>query len=389
MTKKVVSILLVFVLVGMVLAGCTTESEDEETKETYKIGAILSVTGPAAPLGEPEKKTLEMMEDKVNDAGGIDGHKIEIIIEDDETDPSKAVAAANKLIKVDKVLAIIGCSTSTSTMAVKPITLKEKVPHVALAASDAVTADDNTWIFRTPQKDTVAVGKVLEYVSETLGAKNIAVLHDSNEFGQNGADTIAEIAPDMDMTVVATEKYETKATDVTTQLTNINVTGPDAVIVWGTNPTPANAAKNMQQLGMTVPYVGSHGIANMTFIELAGDAANGVVLPAGKIALPGDIDEDDDQFDPINDFIADYEDEYDEAPNTFAGHAWDAFEIVTIALEKSGADRSKLRDEIENTEDFAGTGGVFTYTSDDHDGLDIDDMFIIMIEDGKWTLGAK
>ena len=394
MLRKVISVLLALSLSVMVLAGCTTTTEEKKTEEPktpYKVGAILSVTGPNAPLGDPEKKTLEMEVEAYNKAGGANGHKIELTIEDDESDPAKAVAAATKLIKQDKVCAIIGGTGTPSSMAIKPIVTQNKIPWIALAAGNAITVDANNkvekWIFRAPAKNSIAADAALTYIEKTLKAKKIAILYDSNPFGQDGFTQIQKEAPKRGMTIVSSEKYETTATDVTTQLTNIKNANPEVVIVWGTNPVPAKAAQTMKQLGMTMPFVGSHGIANKKFIELAAADAENVVFPSGKITFPESIKSGSAQRKAVDKFITDYKAKYNnEVPNTFAGHAWDAFHILVNALAKSGNNNEKLRSEIEMTKNFAGPDGIYNYKSTDHDGLKATDLIMIKIVGGKWTL---
>lgn len=386
--KRLTGVLALLVITGLLLTGCQTKTEekkDEGTKAPYKIGAILSVTGANAPLGEPEKKALLLEVDNINKKGGVDGHKIELVLEDDESDTAKAVAAVTKLVKVDKVVAVIGGTGSASAMAIKPILTSNKVPFLCVAAANILTDTDNKWTFRAPAKNGLAAEAAMNYIDKKLKVKKIAVLYDSNIFGQDGIDTITKVAPKKGMTIVAKEKYDTTATDVTAQLTNIKAANPDVVLVWGTNPMPAKAAQTMKQLGMTQPFIGSHGIANKTFIDLAKDAANGVVFPAGKITIPDSITNAA-QKTAVDKFIEDYKAEYnDEAPNTFAGHAYDAFYILTGALKKSGADKTKLRAEIEKTSNFAGPDGIYSYKSSNHDGLKISDLVIIKIENGKWV----
>lgn len=387
MSKKAIRLLALFALVGLFLAGCTTTTEKTKTetkKDPYKIGAILSVTGANAPLGEAEKKALNLEVDAINKSGGVDGHQIELVLEDDESDTAKAVAAVTKLVKVDKVIAVIGGTGTGTSMGIKPILTAEKVPYISVAAGNVITDTDNKWTFRAPAKNALAAQAALNYIDKNLKLKKIAVLYDSNPFGQDGIDTITKETPKLGMTTVAQEKYETNAADVTAQLTNIKAANPDVVIVWGTNPMPAKAAQTMKQLNMTQPFIGSHGIANAKFLELAGDAANGAVFPAGKITIPASITNAA-QKKAVDKFIKDYKAKYNnEAPNTFAGHAYDALYILTGALKKSGADKTKLRAEIEKTSSFAGPDGIYTYTSTNHDGLKIGDLVLIKVVNGKF-----
>ncbi len=386
--RKVLSAVLILMLAFLV-TGCAKEKAEEkaEEKEPVKIGAVLSVTGPAAPLGEPEKKTLQMMVEKINNAGGINGRKVEIIIEDDETDPAKAVAAINKLIGQDKVVAVIGGSTTPSTLAMKEVAIKKNIPLVACAAGNAIVASDYKWVFITPQSNAVVVPKTLSYLKENLKVAKIAFLHDSDAFGQDGLDVFKKEAGKFGIEMVAIEKYEKTQTDLTSQINKLKGSGAQALVVWGTNPGPAIARKNMVQLGWNVQYVGSHGIANMKFIELAGKDADGVVFPAGKVLIPDSIAADSPQKKVVDEFLADYKAKYNEAPNTFAGHAYDALTLIVEAIKKGdSAKPADIRDNLEKLENVPGIGGIFTYSPTDHAGLKVDDLIMIKIEGGKWSL---
>ncbi|MHB9148745.1 MAG: ABC transporter substrate-binding protein [Thermoleophilia bacterium] len=350
------------------------------------IGAIVSATGPASPLGEPERAVLEMMQAQINDAGGVLGRPVEIIIEDDQSNPKEAVTATQKLIQQDKIVALISASISASTLATKPITAEAGIPQLAMAASNAITDEPPIeWMWRTPQKDALAAARALKYVAESLGVKKIAVLHDENAFGASGAAEIAKAAPGMGLEIVATESYKTEDTDVTAQLTKIKGSNPEALIVWGTNPGPAVAAKNMKQLGITIPYVGSHGIANKAFIDLAADAAEGVVFPAGKLLATESIT-DPAQKAVVDQFVAAFEAATGGKPNTFAGHAFDAVALLLNAINTAqSTDAAAIQAALNATTGFPGTGGIYNYSPTDHDGLTVDDMIMIKIEGGKWV----
>ena len=383
-------IVLVALLVGIsVLAlGCGGGSDEPKpppTGTTFKIGAVLSASGPAAPLGQPEQRALMLLETQVNEDGGIDGHPLEIIIEDDESDPAKASTAVTKLITQEKVPAVIGSSTTGATLAMVPVVDKEMVTQICMAAGTKITDPVNKWVFRTPPTDAMAIQKVLEYLEKTLKVKKIAVLHDANAFGTGGADELQAKSQKYGIEVVARESYGSADTDMTAQLTKIKQTDAQALVVWGTNPGPASIAKNVQQLGITLPYIGSHGIASMKFIELAGDAANGVVFPAGKLLIPSSIPEGSAWREAVDSFSKAYKAEYQMDIDTYAAHGYDAGSIIVEAMKKVGTDSAELRDQIEKTKDFAGVDGVYTYGPTNHNGLSVDDLLMIKIENGKWV----
>jgi branched-chain amino acid transport system substrate-binding protein len=145
-------------------------------------------------------------------------------------------------------------------------------------------------------------------------------------------------------------------------------------------------AKNMKQLDMDIPLICSHGVANETFLSLAGDAANGVVLPAGRLIVWNQIPTTNPQYAVLKQYAQMYQKTYDKPADTFGGHAWDAVQLLVRALREVGPDRAKLRSRIEMTKSFVGTGGVFNYSRVDHNGLGKDAFVLVKVVDGKWTL---
>jgi branched-chain amino acid transport system substrate-binding protein len=364
----------------------TAATTAEPTGDPIVIGAVVSATGPTSPLGEPERATLMMMEKKVNAEGGLLGRPIKIVIEDDKSTPEEAVKAANKLIQQDKVVALLGSSGSPATLAIKPITEKAGLPHIALAAANKITEAPIPWIWRAPPRDALAVGKALEYISGTMKLTKIGLLHDENAYGSSGAAEIKAKVADYGLEVVATESYKTEDTDLTAQLTKIKGANPDVIVVWGTNPGPAVAAKNMKQLGMAQPFVGSHGIANAKFIELAADAAEGVIFPAGRLLVPESFT-DPAQKAIVDAFVAAYKAETGQAPPTFAGHAFGGLLLLMDAINRAGStEAAAIQAALNSTSNLPTPDGIYNFTETDHDGLKIEDLTVVKIEGGKWVL---
>ncbi|MBC7230162.1 MAG: ABC transporter substrate-binding protein [Actinobacteria bacterium] len=367
--------------------GCGTK--EGGTKEPIKIGVVLSESGANEPLGKPERNAIKLFVKRLNEAGGIDGHEIEVIIKDDQSDANKAKQAMVELLEQEDPVAVIGSSGTGTTIAMKQEAEKAGVPQVCMAAGANIMDGDITWIFRTPPTATEAGKKALSYIAEVLKVKKVALLYDTNPFGTDGKAVVEKEAPGFGLEVVVAEGYQTDESEegMDTHLTNVMTAKPEVVLVWGTNPGPAKIVKRMRDKGIDLPYVGSHGIANQAFIELAGAAANGVVFPAGKMLIfekvlePGS-----EEYEFIKDFSDAYFEEYGEKINTFAGHGWDAILIITEALKRAGANatREELRDAIEATRGLVGTAGVFNYSPTDHNGLTPDDLTMVEIVDGKW-----
>ncbi|WP_458011841.1 ABC transporter substrate-binding protein [Candidatus Solincola sp.] len=388
--KPLLVLLAVAVLAGSLLAlsGCGGE-EGTTTKKPIKIGVVLSESGANEPLGKPERNAIELFVERLNANGGIKGHPVEVIIKDDQSDSNKAQQAVIELLEQEDVVAVIGSSGTGPTLAMKQETTKRQVPQVCMAAGANIMEGDITWIFRTPPTATEAGKKALEYISDVLKVKRVALLYDTNAFGTDGKNVVEKEAASFGLEVVASEGYQTNDTEETmdTHLTNVMTAAPEVILVWGTNPGPAIIAKRMRDKGINLPYVGSHGIANQQFIQLAGEAANGVVFPAGKMLIyekvlePGSP-----EYEFIKDFDEAYREKYGQPINTFAGHGWDAILIITEALKRVGPDATpeELRDEIERTEGLVGTAGIFNYSPQDHNGLSPDDLVMVEIVNSQW-----
>jgi len=353
---------------------------------TIRIGGLFAVTGPASFLGEPEKKTLEMLVKEANSKGGINGMQLEAVIYDTAGDATKAVQLATRLIKDDKVSVIIGPSTTGESMAVIPVAEKEKIPLISCAAGIKITDPVKHWVFKTPANDHVAAEKILNYMSKQK-QKTIALLTVTDGFGSSGREQIKALAKQKGFTIVADEVYGPKDTDMTAQLTKIRGIKPDAIICWGTNPGPAVITKNVKQLGIKIPLFMSHGVASKKYIELAGaDAAEGVMLPAGKLAIYDVLPKSDTQAKLLKEYNQAYKKAYGVEASTFGGYAYDAFLLVTNAIKKSAATPENIRNGIEKTHKLVSISGVFNMSPKDHNGLDLSAFEMVRVTKGDWSL---
>jgi branched-chain amino acid transport system substrate-binding protein len=351
-----------------------------------RIGALFAVTGPASFLGEPEKNTLELMVKEINSKGGVKGSKIELVIYDTQGDATKAVQLANKLIKNDKVIAIVGPSTTGETMAVIPIAEKEQIPLISCAAGIKITEPVKKWVFKTPANDHVAAEKILDYMAKQK-QKSIALLTVSDSFGSSGREQLKALAARKGFSVVADEVYSPKDTDMTAQLTKIRGIKPDAIICWGTNPGPAVITRNVKQLGIKIPLYMSHGVASKKYIELAGaDAAEGVTLPAGKLAVYDKLKKNDPQLKVLKDYDQSYRKAYNVEASTFGGYAFDGFQLIVEAVKKSGTTPEQIRAGIEQQQKMVGVSGVFNMSPTDHNGLDLSAFEMVKISKGDWAI---
>jgi branched-chain amino acid transport system substrate-binding protein len=351
-----------------------------------RIGGLFSVSGPASFLGDPEKNTLEMLVRDINSKGGVNGRKIELVVYDTQGDVTKAVQMATKLIKNDKVAAIIGPSTTGETLAVVSLAEKEQIPLISCAAGIKITEPVRKWVFKTPANDHVAAEKIFNYAAK-LKQKNIALLTVSDSYGASGREQLKALAAKKGFTVVADEVYSPKDTDMTAQLTKIRGVKPDAIICWGTNPGPAVITRNLKQLGMKIPLYQSHGVASKKFIELAGaDAAEGVVLPAGKLAVYELLSKKDPQVKVLREYEQMYKKSFGVEASTFGGYAYDGLQLVIGAIKRSGGTPDQIRTGIEQTRKMVGVSGVFSMSPTNHNGLDLSAFEMVRITKGDWAL---
>jgi branched-chain amino acid transport system substrate-binding protein len=375
------------------LSACGGGAEDDSgddgavSAEPYRIGAVLSLSGTFAGLGEPEKNTIEMEVERINDAGGVNGRPIEVVILDDATDAETAVAVTTRLIEQENVIALIGATGTGGTMAMRQEVDRAGIPQVSVAGGSVITSDFHPFVFQTPWSNSLVVPFTFDYV-ESLGITKIAVIADSGGFGADGVAVIKDAIGDTSLELVAEESFNPGDTDMTGQLTKIKSSGAEATLLWTAGREAATVAKNAVTLNLGMPLIGSHGNARVEFIEGAGDSAEDFVFAAGKILIPEAYGEDSEEYAVATDFIERYTERFGMAPDTFAGHAYDALYIIVEAIERLDEEftAEELRDEIENTSGFVGIGGVFTFTPTDHNGLTDDDLVMYRVTGGQWAL---
>jgi branched-chain amino acid transport system substrate-binding protein len=352
-----------------------------------KIGAVLSVTGPASFLGDPEKKTLEMYVEQINARGGVNGQKLMLVVYDDGGDANAARTFATRLVEEDKVVAMVGGSTTGSTLAMIPVFEDAKIPFISLAGAVQIIQPVRKWVFKTPHTDTMACQKIFADIKRRNLSK-VALISGSGGFDKSMQDQCVKVAPAAGITIVQQETYGPRDTDMTPQLTNIKSRADvQAVINPGFGQGPAIVTRNYRQLGINVPLYQSHGVASKEFIKLAGAAAEGVRLPAAALLVADKLPGSDPQKPVVEAYKKAYEQQTGQPVSTFGGHAYDGLMILVEAAKRAGSwDKTKVRDEIEKTKGFIGTGGIVNMSPTDHMGLDLSAFRMLEIKNGDWAL---
>lgn len=356
---------------------------------TVKIGAIFAITGPAANLGLPESRTLQMLVDDTNAAGGIGGRKIELFMKDSQGNAEKAVSFAKQLVEEQQVLAIIGPSTSGESMKLKSYCDENETLLLSCAAAETIVNPVAKWVFKTPQMDSFAAQMIFATMKKQ-GISRIGAVVSNTGFGQGGKAQLEKLAPANGITLAITEVYESTATDLTGVLTKVKAQDVQAVVNWSVEPAQSLVPKNMKQMGFEVPLFQSHGFGNINYVKMAGKAADGILFPAGRLLVADALPAGHPQKQVLTAYKKEYEAMFKEDVSTFGGHAYDAFMLLTEAVKRAGStDRGKVRDALEGLKGIPGTGGIFNFSPTDHNGLTMDAFEMLTVKNGEFTLYKK
>jgi branched-chain amino acid transport system substrate-binding protein len=370
--------------------GCQKSAEAPRLAETpIKVGAIFSITGPASFLGAPEDKTATMLVEKMNEAGGVAGRKIQLIVKDSKSNPENALSLAKQLIDEDKVLAIIGPSTSGETMAIKNLCQETKTLLISCAAAEDITNPVASYVFKVAPKDSDATRWIYKTMKAN-GISKVGVIASSDGFGKAGKAQLEKLAAEYGMTIPIAEVYDKQETDLTGVLTKLKGKQVQAVVNWSIVPAQSLVAKNMKQIGFNVPLYQSHGFGNIKYAQAGGEAVNGTLLPCGRILVAEVLPDTHPQKAVLMAYKKDYEGRYKEDASTFGGHPYDALLVLTEAIRKAGGpDKEKVRDALENLKGIVGTAGVFNFSPQDHNGLNMEAFEMLTVKGGKFAVYSK
>jgi len=358
-----------------------------QAQEPIKIGSFLAVTGGAAFLGDPEQKTFELYVEKINAAGGVLGRKLQLIAYDSAGDAEKARTFAKRLIEQDKVDLIVGGTTTGETMAVVALVEQAGIPFISLAGAVVIIEPVKKWVFKTPHTDRMACEKIFIDM-KARGATRVGLISGAGGFDKSMRAECLKVAKNHGIEIVADESYGPADTDMTAQLTKIRQNAQvQAVLNAGFGQGPAIVTKNYRQIGMTVPLYQSHGVASKEFIKLAGEAAEGVRLPAAALLVSDKLADSDPQKIVVARYSREYQTRFKSDVSTFGGHAYDGLMLAVEAIKKAGStDKAKVRDALESIKGYVGTGGIVNMSATDHMGLDLSAFRMLEIRKGDWTL---
>ena len=362
-------------------ASSVTAAPTAPTGTPIVIGAVLSITGNYAPLGEPERNALKVAEAEINASGGIAGHPLSIKILDDEGKPDTAQQLATQLVG-EHVAAIIGGTLTPTTLAMTRVTNDAKIVEIYMNPTDSLWNTKNgvmKYLFESTPRNELEATKLMGYLKNTLKRSKIAIMHDEAPYGSTGAPIVAAVAKSVGLDVVDDESYPVAATDMTAQLQKAMKAGADALVIWTAGPAAPILVRQAKQFGFKGTIIGSTGIASDNFLKISGRDGYDVYA---------DLDLNYTHPDPgQRKFLDLYRKAYHARPSNFASFAWDAAHLLALAIGKTKGDVSgdALSVALTTMRPYHGTTGDFKFTATDHNGLKIDAVKMC-IEHGAWVV---
>jgi branched-chain amino acid transport system substrate-binding protein len=359
--------------------------------QTIHIGVVASLTGPAASLGIPQRNSVALLPPEVA------GHKVEYIVLDDATDPTKAVSDARKLIDENNVDAIIGSSTTPASLAMIDVAAEKQVPLISMAASESLIKPMDAqkhWAFKTPQNDSLMADAIVDHMAKN-GIKTVAIIGFNDAYGDGWLAQMQRALGTKGIKLVDSERYARTDTSVTGQILKIVSLQPDAVLVAASGTPAVLPQAALKERGYEGKIYQTHGVAVMDFIRVGGKDVEGTVLPAGPVVVAAQLP-DSNKIKPV---AMDYIHKYEAANGvgsvaTFGAHAYDAALLIQAAIPTAlkaaapgtPAFRSALRDAIEGEHEMVLTQGISDMSPEDHNGFDARARVMVTIQNGAWKL---
>ena len=373
----------------LAVAGAALMALGGAARADINVGVTVSATGPAAPLGIPEKNTFALMPKT------IAGQKVNYIVLDDASDTTTAVANTRKLITEHKVDVVVGSTVTPNSLAMIDAVSEAQVPMISMAASARIVEPMDAkkkWVFKTPQNDIMMALAIATHM-QAQGVKTVAYIGFADAYGEGWYGEFNKVAASKGLSIVANERYNRTDTSVTGQVLKIMAAKPDAVLVGGSGTPAALPQKTLKERGYQGKYYQTHGVANNDFLRVGGKDVEGTFLPAGPVLVVDQLPADHPAKKSAKAYVTEYEKAYGKGSvSTFGGHAWDAGLLLQAAIPNAikkaqpGTPqfRAALRDAIEGVKELPAAHGVFTMSANDHLGLDQRARVMVKIENGTW-----
>ncbi len=355
--------------------------------DPIKIGAMFETSGFLAGLGNQGLLGAQLAIEEINKAGGIKGRPLEMVHVNTESDETKALIAAKRLIERDKVLALIGAMNSGASFSILDTVQRAEVPLVSNGASRKIVqpVEKKQWAFLVPMTDVLVIGRIIEDLKKK-GITKIALMNADTAFGLSAREQWERMAPEAGIKIVTQQTFANNDQDMTPQVTKIRDQDIQALVMWATGPVQAIVFKNIAQLGLKVPVYASHGLSDPNIVKLAGPAAEGIKFPSSKTYVAASLPDSDPQKPVVIKFNEAFQKKFGSAPASFAGNGYDSVMILAEAIKGAGTDAKGIRGAIEKTKGHVGVTGIYSYSPQDHYGLEPQSVVLLEIKDGKFEL---
>jgi branched-chain amino acid transport system substrate-binding protein len=344
--------IILVVVVGAAIA--IVYSLRKPTTGDVVIGVVLPLTGDGATYGKEIKAGIELAVSEMNEAGGIKGKKIRLIVEDDQGLPQPAVSALQKLIDQDHVEVVIGGAFSTPALAMLPICDRRHVVLFSPTASSPQLSKPNDYFFRNWPSDTFEGDSMAQYAVKRLGLKTFAILYSNSDYGLGLREVFKKKVEEVGGTVVAEDGFTEGTTDFRAQVTKIKEASPQAMYMVGWYKEFAAILKQVHQLGLKVQILSCVTFNKPELLELAGEAAEGAIFTQPT-------------YDPANNqdnvkrFVDSYAKRYGTAPGVYATHGYDAIRLLALAMEREGLATAAIMRGLYGITDYPGVSGLTTF----------------------------
>ena len=368
----------------LALGGLMTGAQGAEP---IRIGSFLSLSGPAAARGNAQLRTLQLYVNRINADGGVLERPLQLVHYDDGSDAAEASALMTQLLGSDQVDILVGGSTASTAEAAASLAASAGAPLIALSGAAQMLEPASPWVFGTAVTSRMAAESIIEDMRKR-GISTIGLISSTSEFGQTGREQALAVASEQGIQIAVDETYQVGSTDLTAALTRIqNSVGVQAVLNIDTGQGAASVTGKYRTLGIDLPLYQSHGAASHAYLELAGEAAEGVRLPVGGLLVANQLPADDPQAGVVLTYSDAYREAYGVDTDQFGGYAHDGLMLAVEAIARAGStDKAQVQEAIEQTRGLVGVTGVFNLSADDHTGLDASDLHMVEIQNGAWSL---
>jgi branched-chain amino acid transport system substrate-binding protein len=367
-------------LAGLLASAVMASSAGIASADTIKIGVFGPLSGDAAATGASEKQAVDLAVNEKNAKGGIRGRQIELIYADDAGKPEEAVNVAKRLTERDNVVLMIGSISSPASLAASQVAAASQTPQIVVSGTaQKITMQGNKWVFRSPVPDTKLAGDLATFIHEKFPKiKKVAFLYVNDDFGRGGFDKFKAGAEKYGIEIVDEERYTRGDLDFTAQLGRIKASPAQALVEWSRYAEGALVAKQFVQMNMAMPRFGCDGVAIPKYVDLGGDAVNGVYyMTHYSSATTANIA-------AAQTFIAKFQKAYGKVPDAYNAEAYDAITAALLAIENAGSEeRVAVRDALSKVS-FESVRGPFKF--DEH-GDPLLVTHVVKIVDGKETNG--